>query len=140
MRQDNQYDDIIFLKHHESKYRPRMSIQNRAFQFAPFSALSGYTEALVETARITDAKIVIDDNIQEILDYKMQQIKKSLLLKPKVTITYFVPDKKKEGGCYQQMTSIIKAIDEVQRQLVFTNHKKVKIDDIITITSDCLKL
>lgn len=139
MKRDYQYDDIISLKHYESEHQSRMPIQNRVFQFAPFSALSGYSEALVETARITAPKIAIDDNIHEILNYDIQQIKKSLALKPKVTITYFVPDAKKEGGCYQQMTSIIKTIDEVQRQLVFVNHKKVKMDDIITITSDCLK-
>ena len=91
----NNYDDIINMPHHVSKTRKPMSLQNRSAQFAPFSALTTYDEAIREVARETSKKIELDDGIKLMLNDKLSFIKTNIKLRPKVTITYFVKDKKK---------------------------------------------
>lgn len=94
------YDDIINLPHHVSSTREPMTLYNRASQFAPFSALTGYDEEIKETARLTDRKIELDEDTKNILNQKIIFLFNQINLKPKVNITYFVPDNKKNGGIY----------------------------------------
>ena len=95
---NDKYKDIINLPHHTSSKHPRMSIQNRAGQFAPFAALNGYSDAVKETARLTDDRIDLDDSIKLILNDKLNYLvsTKDILAK----FIYFVYDKKKKGGKY----------------------------------------
>ena len=102
------YDDIIDIKYLFDLGHKRMSNYDRCAQFMPFSALVGYKEAVIETARITDKKIILDEEAKEILDNKINLIKSKLSLKPVVSITYFVPDKSKSGGSYKSIKGIIR--------------------------------
>lgn len=124
----NNYQDIINLDHYELKHK-RMSIYNRAAQFAPFSALTGYSDAIEETARITDKKIFISDDIKEIINKKLNNLKMNDL----VTVTYFKDDEKKEGGEYIIVTKNIKLINSIDKYIKFTDNTKIKIDDVIDI-------
>ena len=115
MKYDRQYDDIINLPHHVSKRHPQMSLYARSAQFAPFAALTGYGDEIRETARLTNRRIELDEEAKSILDNKIQIILKQMLQKPTVTITYFIPDLKKDGGKYITIFGIIKRIDKYKQ-------------------------
>ena len=91
------YSDIIHLPHHVSKTHPQMSMHDRAAQFSPFAALTGYDSAILETARLTEEKITLNEDMQELLDIKFQQLLEHLSEKPLISITFFCPDKRKQG-------------------------------------------
>ena len=130
------YADIIGLPHHTSPTRPRMSVSARAAQFAPFAALTGYGEAVDETARLTDDMIVLDENAKAMLDGKLQIIAEHIGGHPEVTITYFEPDKKKSGGAYISVTGRVKEIDEYERVVKLCDGVKIPIEQIYGITSE----
>ena len=131
------YEDIINLPHHVSPKRPQMSMQDRAAQFSPFAALTGYEDAIKETGRLTDVKIELSDEDRELLDQKQQYLQEHIGDRPEITITYFVPDEKKSGGAYISISGLMKRVDEYARQFVLTDGKKIPLDDIIDIRSDC---
>lgn len=130
------YSDIINLPHFEPKKHPRMSIEARSAQFAPFAALTGYEAAIKETARLTDKKIEIDDGLKQILNNKLQYILKNIYLDPIITLTYFKKDSKKSGGKYITKEVVIKKIDTIEGNIILKDKTKIKIDDIINITSE----
>ena len=86
------YDNIINLPHHISSKHPRLSMEQRAAQFAPFAALTGYGDSIKETARLTDTRIELNEEEKEMLNIKLQELKSKISTMPQVTITYFVPD------------------------------------------------
>ena len=131
------YEDIINLPHHVSPKRPQMSMQDRAAQFSPFAALTGYEDAIKETGRLTDVEIELSDEDRELLDQKQQYLQEHIGDRPEITITYFVPDEKKSGGAYISISGRMKRVDEYARQFVLTDGKKIPLDDIIDIRSDC---
>ena len=128
------YDDIIELPHYVSKKHPQMSKEARAAQFAPFAALTGYGEAVNETARITDRKMELDEETKSIINEKLNIIDTNIKLKPQVTITYFVPDKYKNGGSYETVTGNVRKIDVANNFIVLTNQNKINITDLIRIS------
>ena len=127
----NNYDDIINLPYRKSTKRPRMEIINRAAQFAPFSALTGYETAVKETARLTDKKIELDEYMKEEINLKLQ----SLLISEdnQVKITYFVPDKRKSGGKYETKIGTVAKIKDFERTIVFSDKTEIPIEDILEI-------
>ena len=127
------YDDIINLPHYVSKRHPQMSIEARAAQFAPFAALNGYGDAVEETARITRQRIEIDDEIKAIINDKLVIINSYIKEKPLVTLTYFEPDKKKDGGTYISVTGNVRRIDLVNSIIILSNKVKINISDIIGV-------
>lgn len=131
--------DIINLEHYELKH-PRMSRYNRASQFAPFAALTGYFEKVKEVARLTSQKIELDDGLKEIINYKLNQLNKVIKLKPEVEVTYFVADTKKEGGEYLTKKARIKRIDFINRFIKFADNEKIIIDEIISIKEEITKV
>ena len=135
MKEDN-YEDIINLPHHTSKKYPRMSLEARSAQFAPFAALTGYDEVLIETARLTNERIEIDETIKVIIDSKLQIIKEHIKEMPLITFMYFVPDSKKDGGKYVTVTGNVKKIDEYRNGIVLENKTEIPIDEIIDINGD----
>lgn len=135
MQVDN-YEDIINLPHHTSKKHPRMSLEARSAQFAPFAALTGYDEVLIETARLTNERIEIDETIKVIIDSKLQIIKEHIKEMPLITFMYFVPDLKKDGGKYVTVTGNVKKIDEYRNGIVLENKTEIPIDEIIDINGD----
>ena len=127
------YNDIIDLPHHVSATRPQMSMMDRAAQFSPFAALTGYDAAIKETARLTDQKIELDDYEKEEINDKIQLIAERLGEDFEVVITYFRPDNKKAGGAYVDALGVVKKIDEYERMIVFREGRKAPIDDILQI-------
>ena len=127
------YNDIINNPHHTSKTRKRMSQTNRAAQFAPFAALTGYDAAIGESARLTETKIELDDKTKEILNMKLNFLKDHIKDRPYVTITYFIPDHKKDGGAYIDYSGTIRVIDETQQTIIFTDRKTIAIDVICDV-------
>lgn len=131
-----QYEDIIRLPHPVSKVRPQMPILDRAAQFSPFAALTGYDAAIREAARLTDKKLVLDEETCALLDRKQQYLCEIIAEKPDITVTYFVPDERKDGGSYVTVTGKLKRIDLCARHLVLTDGRNIPLDDIADIESD----
>ncbi len=127
------YDDIINLPHHVSATRPHMPIIDRAAQFQPFRALSGYEDAVQETARLTDEKIELTEDEKALLDARLQRLADEISSQPIVTLTYFQPDKKKAGGAYVTATGQLKKIDDLEGALILMDGKRVLIEDILAI-------
>ncbi len=130
------YADIINLPHHEITSRQRMSQINRAASFSPFAALTGYDDAVKETARLTSKRIEIDDGTKEVLNDKLRIAVEKADEQPEVSITYFLPDKKKSGGAYVTVTAVIKRIDEYERQIVLADKSTIPLGDLYEIESD----
>ena len=130
------YADIINLPHHELTTRQRMPIINRAASFSPFAALTGYDDAVKETARLTDQRLELDEGAKEILNDKLRIAVDKADQEPEIKVTYFLPDKKKDGGAYITIKAVIKRIDEYERLVVFTDKSTIPIDDIYEIEGD----
>ena len=139
MRYDHQYDDIINMEHHKSKKHPHMSLYARSAQFAPFAALTGYEDAVRETARETTERIDIDEEVKTILDSKIQLLSEKIKEKPEIVFTYFVPDLTKEGGAYISVSGIIKKIDMYEQKIILFDTTEIPINEIIDISSNIFK-
>ena len=126
------YEDIINLSRPVSN-RPKMSLEQRSAQFAPFAALTGYEGQVKETARITENKIEIDEELKMILDLKIQILLDRIKEKPLIKITYFVPDEKKDGGKYEIICNTIQKIDMYTNEFVMLDGTRININDIIDI-------
>ena len=129
------YDDIINLKRPVSK-RTQMTLEQRSAQFAPFSALTGYEGQVKETARITNAKIEIDEELKSVLNFQPQIIQEKVSNKPKISIKYFVPDLRKDGGAYNTITGYVRKIDEYKKVIILENNIEIPISEIVEITSN----
>ncbi|MBQ1468674.1 MAG: hypothetical protein IIZ27_09380 [Solobacterium sp.] len=129
----SKYEDILYLPHHVSKVHPQMSRADRAAQFAPFAALTGYDSMVKETARLTDKKIEQDENERENLDRILQYLKTRIEEQPKIIVTYFEPDEYKQGGRYVTRTILLKAVDEITHTLVSTDRQYIPAEDILDI-------
>lgn len=138
MNDEHKYDDIINLEHHVSKVHKQMSLENRSAQFAPFAALTGYEDEVKETERTTEEKIEIDEEWRAILDEKIQLIQGKIKEQPKIEITYFIPDNKKQGGKYQKVIGNIKQIDNYKKDIILTNGIRITIDEIIDISGESI--
>ena len=133
------YEDILNLPHHVSKTRPQMSMLDRAAQFSPFAALTGYDDAIKETGRLTDEKIEMDEDRKAALDMQQAYLIEMIDEQPEISITYFLPDTKKSGGAYVTVTGNLKRFDEYERLLILTDGKKIPMDDIADIESDLFR-
>ncbi|MBO4563570.1 MAG: hypothetical protein J5772_08160 [Clostridia bacterium] len=132
-RDAHSYDDIIDLPHHVSKDRPHMSNYDRAAQFAPFAALTGYDDAVAETARLVAAKPELAEDERAIIDAYLQVIRENIGASPMAGITYFEPDKRKSGGAFVVKYAAVKGVDEIAKELVFEDGTVVPIDDIVSV-------
>ena len=127
------YDDIIHLPHHTSARRPRMSMQDRAAQFSPFSALTGYDAVISETGRRTDHRIELTEDKKAELDEAMRHLLQELPGHPAVRVTCFVPDKRKEGGAYVTVTGNACSLQTHERLLTMTDGTEIRLDDVVEI-------
>ena len=134
-----EYDDIINLPHHQSAKHKQMSRLNRAAQFAPFAALTGYGAAITETARLTNEKIELDDKRITILNEQIQLIYEKISENPFVEITCFIPDIRKSGGEYVTITGNVRKIDDYNRDVILTDSMKIPIDNIYSIRINSLE-
>lgn len=124
------YDDMLHGRRPVSQKHPPMSRADRAAQFSPFAALTGYEAAVKETARLTQGKIELSDEEKESIDRVLQALYANLQDQPPVIVTYFLPDQKKDGGAYVTVTGALKRIDLLERRLIFTDGTLIPIDDI----------
>lgn len=134
------YDDIINLPHHTSASRPHMSAYNRAAQFSPFAALTGYDNAIKETARLTGKIIELDEYNKADLNERLNMIQDQIDGRPEVSISYFQPDKMKPGGAYITATGYVKKIDAYERIVVLQDDTKIPINEIIEIDGELFDL
>lgn len=139
LKGEHKYDDIINLPHHVSKKHPPMSFLNRAAQFSPFAALTGHSEAIQETARLTDSFIELSEDRKRQLDKQLQLIRENPEQEPEVEVTYFQPNDKKVGGTYVTVCGRVKRIRGQERQIVFTDGTVLSIDYLFEIRGDMFR-
>ena len=130
------YDDIIDLPHHVSGTHPPMSRADRAAQFSPFAALTGYDAAVRETARVTERRIELDEGVKAELNARLNCILEHLSEHPQVSITYFVPDEKKSGGAYRTVTGAVRKLDSVAKTLTLVDGTVVPMEEMIHVEGD----
>ena len=133
---NGKYDEIMGLPHHISKTRPQMPMSDRAAQFAPFAALTGYDAAIKETGRLTDERIELDVEALSALDMKYQLLMEALDEAPEVTITYFQPDERKAGGKYITATGAVKKVDDFERRITMWDGIRIPMDDVLSIDGE----
>ena len=133
---NGKYDKIMGLPHHVSKTRPQMPMSDRAAQFAPFAALTGYDAAIKETGRLTDERIELDVEALSALDMKYQLLMEALDEAPEVTITYFQPDERKAGGKYVSATGAVKKVDDFERRITMRDGTRIPMDDVLSIDGE----
>ena len=130
------YDDIINLPHPTSAKHPRMPISERAAIFSPFAALTGHGDAIRETARLTEQKMELDEDTKAELDRRQAILLEHIAELPEVTVTWFQPDERKDGGTYITTTGRLKKIDQVEQAMVLLDGSKIPLDDVAGIGSD----
>ena len=127
------YDDIIHLPHPDSPKHPRMSLHDRAAQFSPFAALTGHGAAIAETGRLTDQRMELDEYEMARVDAELQHLQELLPGRPTASITYFVPDERKDGGSYQTITGEVKRIDAVSGMIQMIDQREIPIEDVFSV-------
>lgn len=129
----DRYEDIINLPHHQSTMRAHMSLHDRAAQFAPFAALTGHEEAIEETARLTDEKVILDENTIEKINQKLYDIVQHLPEKRNVVITYFRPDTLKQGGVYLTDVGSVNKVDENAKKVFMDSGMAIDMEQIVEV-------
>ena len=133
------YPGMLHLPHPVSQKHPHMSRLDRAAQFSPFAALSGYEAALQEAGRLTEERIELAEGEKEEIRCRLQAVQDAVARHPKITVVYFVPDEKKEGGAYVTAVGRVKRLDEFSRTLLFQDGRSVPLDEIVDLRGDCLR-
>ena len=129
------YADIIDLPHHVSRNHPQMPLRDRAAQFAPFAALTGYEAVVGETARLTDQKRELDAQETEELNRQLAAVIEHLSERPEVTVEYFVPDERKAGGAYVTVTGRVRHVSLPEKILVLEDGTVIRIEDVVAMAS-----
>ena len=140
----NPYEDILHLPHHQSSNHPHMSLYDRAAQFSPFAALTGFDGVIAETGRMTDQKVELSEYERTLLDQQLIRIDEELRKEnsPEITVVYFVPDPRKAGGAYEEYIGRVRNIDVAEQCIVFlagngrSAGKRIGISDILEIHSE----
>ena len=133
---NRKYNEIMGLPHHVSKTRSQMPMSDRAAQFAPFAALTGYDFAIKETGRLTDERIELDEGALTALNMRYQLLMDALDEEPEVEITYFKPDERKAGGEYVTATGAVIKVDDFERLITMQDGTKIPMDDILSIDGE----
>jgi len=128
----NNYSDILNYPHYELRYHERMSQLSRAAQFASFDALMGFKEEIKEEGRLTSSEVILSEEEITLLNKQLQELQ----TKDKIKIIYFIPDKTKNGGSYQNKEGILKKIDSITQEIIFTDKSKIKLRNIIQIEKE----
>ncbi|MBP1560404.1 MAG: hypothetical protein J6C96_04075 [Oscillospiraceae bacterium] len=130
---EHKYDDIIDLPRPISKKHKPMTITDRAAQFSPFAALTGYDDAVSETARLTDSRLELDEDRLSELNAKLNILRDNLSERPEVTVEYFVPDERKSGGKYFTFSGQLRRIDEYEKKIIFTDGTEIELEFVCGI-------
>lgn len=130
----NKYQDILHLSRPRSQRHPPMSAHDRAGQFSPFAALTGFEAAIAETQRLTDSRITLEEGAKELLDQRMQEILERIETQPMVQILWFRYDPRKTGGEYITHIGRVKKVDTYNRQMLFTDGSAIPLEEIFSIS------
>ena len=130
------YDDIINLPHPTSQRHPRMPVRDRAAIFSPFAALTGHGAAIAETARLTERRMELDEDTRAELDRKQGVLLEHIDEQPEITITWFQPDERKDGGAYLTATGRLKKFRELERILLLTDGTEIPLQNVVALESD----
>ncbi len=130
------YDSIIDMPHYRSKKRPAMSNYDRAAQFSPFAALTGYEAAVAEAGRLVDERLELSEERAQFLDSCLNLIREHLVEQPEVSITFFQPDEHKSGGRYVTINGRVKKIVGYERKLIFVDGTEIMLEDIFDIEGE----
>ena len=130
------YADIIDLPHHVSRNHPQMPLRDRAAQFAPFAALTGYETEVGETARLTVLKRELNEQEAEELNRQLAAVIEHLSERPKVTVEYFVPDERKSGGAYVTVTGRARHIFIPEKTLVMEDGTEIPLDEVVSLIGE----
>ena len=133
------YDDLLYLPHPTSAKHPRMPLADRAAIFSPFAALSGHGDAIRETARLTERRMELDEDAKAELDRRQAVLLEHLGEQSEVTVTWFRPDERKEGGAYLTTTGRLKKIDALGRRLVLLDGTGIPLEDVADLESECFQ-
>ena len=136
MNANSKYDEIINFPHHVSKTRPQMPMSDRAAQFSPFAALTGYDSAIRETGRLTDEKIDLDEESLNALNVRYQMLTDALEERPEVRITYFKPDERKAGGAYVTITGAVRKIDDFEQTIIMQDGTRIPMGDVLSLEGE----
>ena len=136
----DRYDDIINLPHHVSEKRKRMSMIDRAAQFSPFAALTGHSAAVDETERLTDSFAEPDEYEKCAIDAKLRFISDISGQRPEISVVYFEPDKRKDGGEYLTVTGSVLKVDADNGILIMSDGRKISVDFIRDIRSSFFEI
>jgi len=129
------YDDILSLPHPTSSRFPRMGALERAAQFSPFAALTGYDDAIQETGRLTEQPVELQEDARQDLDQKQQLLLEIASLAPEISVRYFLPDSQKSGGAYVTVRDQLKAVDPIRRLMMLKNGTQIPLDAVIALDS-----
>lgn len=132
----DKYIGIIEHEHHTSSRHPRMSMHDRAAQFAPFAALTGYDDVILETGRQTDSRQEMDEMRARQMDARLNEILEHISEKPSVVLTVFEKDSRKSGGRYRQLRGRVRNISLPERMMTLVGDKAISLDDIVDIVID----
>ena len=130
---EKKYGDITHPPHHVSSVQPHMPVSDRAAQFAPFAALTGYGDVIKETARQTDEGPDLSEDEKQELNYKIQLACALPGEKPEIVLTYFVQDEKKSGGAYHTARGKIRRIDPDAGQIILEDGLRIRLDCVVDI-------
>ena len=133
---NSKYESIKYLPHHVSDKRPHMSMHDRAAQFSPFAALTGYDDAVAETARLTDSRYELSDYELEVLNAKLNFLRENIDSEPTVTVRYFEPDAKKDGGAYLEQTGNVRKVRDYEQHIVMEDGLIIPFSDIYDLSGD----
>ena len=136
MNANSKYDEIINFPHHVSKTRPQMPMSDRAAQFSPFAALTGYDSAIKETGRLTDEKIDLDEESLNALNMRYQMLTDALEERPEVRITYFKPDERKAGGAYVTTAGAVRKIDDFEQTIIMQDGTRIPMGDVLSLEGE----
>lgn len=134
LQKTHKYDDIIHLSPPDSGRRAKMSNYDRAAQFSPFAALTGFDAAIAETGRLTDDRIELDEGGKQLLDEQMRTVLEILSDQPRVTVVWFCYDERKAGGTYVSTTGNVKKVDTYTGRLLLTSGQAIPLGEIFQIT------
>ena len=126
----------VNLPPHISKRHPQPTMMDRAARFAPFAAITGYEEMVLEEARVTEEWVDLTESALERLNERLVILQEHLSAQPEITITYFEPDQRKSGGAYVTHTGIVKRIDLYEHLLIMMDGKKIRIDSICELSGE----
>ena len=136
LKETHKYDDIIHLSRPNTGRRAKMSDYDRAAQFSPFAALTGFEAAIADTGRLTDTRIELDEGGKQLLDEQMQQILEVIHTQPKAHITWFCYDERKAGGSYISITGHVKKIDTYDGKILLADGQLIPLGEVFSITME----